>query len=44
MYEVSWVIVYLVTLASDAVAVWQQPYKRDALGFHKQLQEYVSNS
>ena len=31
----SWVIVYLEALASDAVDVWQQPYERDALGFHK---------
>ena len=33
--EVSWVIVYLETLASDAIAVWQHPYERDALGFHR---------
>ena len=31
VHEVSWVIVYLEALASDAVDVWQQ---RDALGFH----------
>ena len=37
MHEVSWVIVYLETLASDAVAVWQHPYKCDALSFHNKI-------
>ena len=35
--EVSWVIVYLETLASDAIAVWQHPYKCDALSFHNKV-------
>ena len=37
MYEVSWVIGHLETLASDAIAVWQQPYEHDALSFHSCL-------